>query len=47
MSFDILREMEPFTEKLFNGIIGFQEKDHAAWVETETFEKRIKDLPLH
>ena len=47
MSFEILREMEPFTQKLFNGIIGFQERDHAAWDETLNFDERIKDLPLH
>lgn len=47
MSFDILREMEPFTQRLFNGIIGFQEKDHPAWDDSLTFEERIKNLPLH
>lgn len=47
MSFEILREMEPFTQKLFNGIIGFQERDHAAWDDSLNFEERIKDLPLH
>ena len=47
MSFEILREMEPFTQKLFNGIIGFQERDHAAWDESLNFDERIKDLPLH
>jgi hypothetical protein len=47
MSFEILREMEPFTQKLFNGIIGFQEKDHPAWNQTLTFEERIQNLPLH
>jgi len=47
MSFEILREMEPFTQKLFNGIIGFQERDHAAWDDSLNFDERIKDLPLH
>jgi len=47
MSFEILREMEPFTQKLFNGIIGFQERDHAAWDQSQNFDARIKDLPLH
>jgi len=47
MNFEILREMETFTEKMFNGIIGFQEKDHPAWDESLNFEQRIKNLPLH
>ncbi|HFE37705.1 MAG TPA: hypothetical protein ENK06_04685 [Gammaproteobacteria bacterium] len=47
MSFNILREMEPFTQRLFNEIIGFQERDHPAWDESQAFEKRIANLPLH
>jgi len=47
MSFEILRDMESFTQKLFNGIIGFQEKDHPAWNTSLPFAERIKDLPLH
>ncbi len=47
MSFEILREMEPFTKRLFNGIIAFQERDHPAWDETLSFDARIKEIPLH
>lgn len=47
MSFEKLREMEVFTEKMFNTIIGFQEKDHPAWDSSLPFEQRIAQLPLH
>jgi len=47
MSFEILRNMEAFTEEMFNGIITFQEREHPAWDETKNFQDRIKKLPLH
>jgi len=47
MSFEILRNMESFTQKMFNGIIGFQEKDHPAWNSELNFQERIKSIPLH
>jgi len=47
MSFEILRDMEAYTETMFNGIIGFQEKDHPAWKNDVTFKERIKKIPLH
>lgn len=45
--FEILKEMESFTEDMFNRIIEFQEKQHAAWNKELAFEERIKGLPLH
>lgn len=47
MSFEILREMESFTQNMFNGIIGFQEKNHPAWKNDHNFQERIKNIPLH
>ncbi len=47
MNFDILRNMESFTQTMFNEIIGFQEKEHAAWKNDLSFRERIKNLPLH
>ena len=47
MGFEILRNMESFTQNMFNGIIGFQEKEHSAWKTDLSFRERIKDLPLH
>ncbi|MDH5301305.1 MAG: hypothetical protein OEW58_08090 [Gammaproteobacteria bacterium] len=47
MNFQILRNMEGFTRDMFNRIIGFQEKEHAAWDKTADFAERIKGLPLH
>jgi len=47
MNFEILRNMEAFTQKMFNGIIGFQERDHPAWDDSKSFQERIKDIPLH
>lgn len=47
MNFEILRNMEPFTQEMFNNIIGFQEKDHPAWKEELDFSQRIANLPLH
>lgn len=42
-----LKEMESFTQDMFNRIIDFQEKKHAAWNPSLAFEQRIKGLPLH
>ena len=36
-----------FTNDMFNRIIAFQEKDHAAWNEQQDFATRIQGLPLH
>jgi len=47
MSFEILRNMESFTQNMFNGIIGFQEKDHPAWKNDLSFQDKIKNIPLH
>lgn len=45
--FEKLREMESFTQEMFNRIIAVQEKQHAVWNPRAAFEQRIKDLPLH
>ena len=45
--FEPLRQMESFSEDMFNRIISFQEKEHAAWNESLPFTERIKGLPLH
>jgi len=45
--FDKLRHMEAFSEAMFNHIVAFQEKQHKAWDESQSFSERIKDLPLH
>jgi hypothetical protein len=45
--FEALRQMESFTEDMFNRIIAFQEKQHPAWNPSLSFEERIKGLPLH
>lgn len=45
--FEALKDMESFTEDMFNRIIAFQEKEHPAWIETLPFADRIRDLPLH
>lgn len=42
-----LREMESYTDAMFNRIIAFQEKKHPAWDSALPFTQRIKDLPLH
>ncbi|MDH4274462.1 MAG: hypothetical protein OEW08_05450 [Gammaproteobacteria bacterium] len=46
-NFEILRNMAGFSEAMFNRIVGFQEKDHAAWRADANFAERIRDLPLH
>ncbi len=45
--FALLREMESFTDEMFNRILEFQEKKHPAWDENASFSERIKALPLH
>lgn len=45
--FEALRQMESFTEDMFNRIIAFQEKQHPAWNSELPFDERIKGLPLH
>jgi hypothetical protein len=45
--FNKLREMESFTEELFNRIVAFQEKQHPAWDSGQPFADRIKDIALH
>ena len=52
MSFDpskyeILRNMEEFTDDMFNRIIEFQERMHPAWDPQKPFDERIARLPLH
>lgn len=42
-----LKNMEDFTNEMFNRIIAFQEKEHAAWNEKLDYAKRIEGLPLH
>ncbi|MEK6747750.1 MAG: hypothetical protein AABY83_00920 [Pseudomonadota bacterium] len=46
-NFEILRNMNTFSEAMFNRIVGFQEKDHPAWQAQASFDERIRDLPLH
>ena len=45
--YEPLRNMESFTEDMFNHIIAFQEKKHHAWNNNLSFDARIKNLPLH
>jgi hypothetical protein len=45
--FEKLRDMESFSNDMFNRIFAFQQKLHPAWNETLSFDERIKDLPLH
>ncbi len=47
LMFEALRNMDKFTEDMFNRIIAFQEKEHPAWIVELPFSERIKDLPLH
>lgn len=47
MDYEILRNMESFTQEMFNRIIDFQEKQHPAWDESLSFDERIAKLPLH
>ncbi|HHH35695.1 MAG TPA: hypothetical protein ENK48_02565 [Gammaproteobacteria bacterium] len=45
--FEKLRDMETFTEAMFNRIVAFQERLHPAWDAGKPFDERIRDLPLH
>ena len=45
--FEPLRNMDAFTDDMFNRIVAFQEKEHPAWQENLTFDQRISGLPLH
>lgn len=45
--FEKLREMEDFSEEMFNRIVAFQERLHPAWNAALPFAERIRDLPLH
>ena len=45
--YQALRNMESFTQDMFNRIIDFQEKKHPAWNSALDFETRIQSLPLH
>ncbi len=45
--FEALRQMESFTEDMFNRILAFQEKQHPAWNPALSFDERIQGLPLH
>jgi 2-polyprenyl-3-methyl-5-hydroxy-6-metoxy-1,4-benzoquinol methylase len=45
--FEKLRDMEPFSEDMFNRIFEFQQKLHPAWNAALPFDQRIKNLPLH
>ena len=42
-----LKNMESFTNEMFNRIISFQEKEHPAWNDALDFDARITGLPLH
>lgn len=42
-----LRDLDVFTDEMFNRIIAFQEKMHPAWDAAKSFSERIKGLPLH
>ena len=42
-----LKNMESFTNDMFNRIISFQEKDHPAWNPALDFASRIQGIPLH
>ncbi len=47
MNFEKLRDMEAFTDEMFNNIIAFQEKEHPAWNAELPFQARLRNLPLH
>lgn len=47
MNFEKLREMDTFTDAMFNRIVAFQERTHPAWDQAVPFAERIRDLPLH
>ncbi len=45
--FQKLRELESFSDDMFNRIVAFQERMHAAWNPQAPFAERIAGLPLH
>jgi hypothetical protein len=45
--FEALRDMNTFSEEMFNRIIAFQERQHPAWKSELPFAERIAGLPLH
>jgi len=45
--FSPLKDMQQFTENMFNHIIDFQEKKQLAWDESAPFPQRLENLPLH
>ncbi len=47
MNFELLREMDSFSEEMLNRIIAFQSKEHAAWNHQLPFAQRIRELTLH
>ncbi len=47
MNFELLREMDSFSEDMLNRIIAFQTKEHPAWNNALPFEQRIRELALH
>ncbi len=47
MNFEMLRQMESFSEEMLNRIIAFQSKEHAVWDPRRPFSERIAGLALH
>ena len=47
MNFELLREMDSFSEDMLNRIIAFQTKEHPAWNNQLPFAQRIQQLSLH
>ncbi len=47
VDFEKLRQMDSYTKELFNRVIAFQMKEHAAWDTSKPFSERIKRLSLH
>lgn len=47
MNFELLREMDSFSEDMLNRIIAFQTKEHPAWNSQLPFAQRIRALALH
>ena len=45
--FEPLRDMEVFSDAMFNRIVAFQERQHPAWNAELPFAERIAGLPLH
>lgn len=45
--YEILRNMDTFSEEMLNRIIEFQERAHPAWDPNKPFEERIQRVPLH